>query len=680
MSRCLGLREKAKEAEKELKAREKSVDKWNEEGWELLDPKKQKLERVVEKRDAEASWKVFGPSGLRTRLAVFLWMYPMVEKVADDQRKYTYTRNQYLFATAIRIYINAINSTAAERKPALQQFWNERTGNFVRKFRPLTHKLGLAYQYRKWSKVFTTCAAEIDDWFLYSERWCAAVSRPEYLASDEKNYKTRCKSNPLVSMVKEKSNAVVGIWFFQMACYVGGKAYLIATRPAKALKGDKSVEIWAQWVAAFLPEVHELPSSGKVVGLNVCDSLYGSSGSAACFDNNKIPFLIGLRGGVFEHVQKKLKNVAKKEGEFGVAWSHKLGRAVVCAYATGSKKRKFCFTNAYRVVPQTKKVPTGGVVNEERLSTYVTSAIRPAMCNPDYTPAVVRRPSPPAATSRTSPSPTSPLPQTTLDVLNNPHLLPKGSYIVKCPHCPCPSFFIKIKKGEAIASKEPPLPPRRYNTKKRKRVGEGGKDGERGDGKVRRMEEGGGEGEKGEGEEGDGKGKEGEGEGEGDGKGKGKEKEGGAEAQEVGEEEEKGKEREEKKKKEKQKEIKKKLKFYSQHCGLLCDYVPEPYLDYSSSYQACDNYNSYLHHHQWEYRRQGANSEKNVGGEYTMEKPPPKGWELVVDTFYFTCSITNAWVLYTSMHQLSAGETFKTFSLALVDEIIEHLVNQKASG
>jgi len=52
----------------------------------------------------------------------------------------------------------------------------------------------------------------------------------EYIAPDEKNFPTRCRSNPLVSMVKEKSNSVIGIWFFQICLHLENIApYMTAT-------------------------------------------------------------------------------------------------------------------------------------------------------------------------------------------------------------------------------------------------------------------------------------------------------------------------------------------------------------------------------------------------------------------------------------------------------------------
>ena len=505
---------------------------------------------------------------------------------------------------------------------------------------------------------------------MFSERFSAAINRGEYLASDEKNFKTRCKSNPLVSMVREKANAVVGIWFFEIACFLNHKAYLIATRPAKALRKDKGLEIWAEWVAHFLPAVHELPSSSSspksksVLGLNVCDSLYGSGGSAACFDEKKIPFLIGVRRGVFPHVEEKLCRAVKNEGQFAVAWLHKLGRAIICVWPSEGNGRKFCFTNAYQVVPQLEKIKTA-VLDQEQLVTYVTTGTRPPNFTPNFDPAVIR-PNPPSLLLP-SPPPIPPCtPSNTLP--NSPVALPNRVYEVICPYCPCAKrFWVKIANKEAKVHISIPIArPSKRRKKKEEGVGMEVEEGEgegKGEGEEKEKEE-----EKGEGEEmvlEEGVGMEVE---EVEGGGEGEEEE---EKEEV---EEKGKEKEE------EQEVKKKKVVYSKSCGLLNTWVPEPYLDYSTSYQACDDFNSYIHHHQWQYRRQGSNSTEAWEKEGVMgekEGGKPKGWQLVVDTFYFTCAITNAWVLYTSLHPESKNETFKSFSLALVDEMIEAVVNNE---
>ena len=477
VTRSCSLGIKGKEKEKELKVQAKKGRKWDEEGWELLNPSKQKLQRVVQERDAGANLRLFCSRGLKSRLVVFLWMYPLLERVANEEKPRFLKK--YFFATAIRIHINALNSTSAERKSSLEQFWNDE--KFCGKFRPISRKYNVAYQYRKWSPVFTRIAAKIDDWYLFSIRWSAAINRGEYLASDEKNYKTRCKSNPMVSMVREKANAVVGIWFFEMACFLGGKAYLIATRPAKAMKQDKGLEIWAEWVAHFLPDVHELPTSSSttsskkdvVLGLNICDSLYGSGGSAACFDEKKIPFLIGLRRGVFPHVEAELNRAVRLPGQFAVAWSHKLGRAIVCVYPSTGNARKYCFTNAYQVVPQLDKIKTGGVIDQEQLITYVTTGKRPDFI-PNYAPSVLR-PNPPPLLPSPPPVLPSPLPDAPP---NSPNTLPNSSpalpprvYEVICP-CPCGRrFWVKTGyKGASTVHVSIPYPDPKPSKKRKKSV------------------------------------------------------------------------------------------------------------------------------------------------------------------------------------------------------------------
>ena len=78
-------------------------------------------------------------------------------------------------------------------------------------------------------------------------------------------------------MVKKKTKAIVGIWFFQMVCHLGatGMAYLIAAHPTKAMEGDKALDVWAEWIKTFLPPSHSLKPNSLAKDLNVADSLYG---------------------------------------------------------------------------------------------------------------------------------------------------------------------------------------------------------------------------------------------------------------------------------------------------------------------------------------------------------------------------------------------------------------------
>ena len=65
--------------------------------------------------------------------------------------------------------------------------------------------------YCKRSRTLTLMIAVADDWRILSTAWTGAIPLPESLAAHEKNYKTRCRHNPMVPMVREKTNAVIGI-------------------------------------------------------------------------------------------------------------------------------------------------------------------------------------------------------------------------------------------------------------------------------------------------------------------------------------------------------------------------------------------------------------------------------------------------------------------------------------
>ena len=417
-NKTLTLQEKEKEIEKDVKKAAKLKEQWEAEGWELLDPQKKKMKRIVAETPFKANLDVIPRRA--TRFNVFCVLWPLLDLIPSRKDASHHQKKVFLYSTAIRIFIYGKNSDLKTEKGGLKLFWED--PSFISKFQAFSMKTKLPYKYVKWSAIFVHWVAEIDDWFVLGKAWSTAVSRGEYLATDEKNLKTRCRSNPLISMVKEKSNGVVGIWFFQIACHLAGHPFLIACRPAKIFKGDKNIEVWAAWVKAFLPDL--LPSlessSSAVTGLSCADSLYGSSGSCSEFDEGGVPFLIGLKGGVFEHVQRQLKQVVKREGEFGVAWSHKLGRVVVCAWKEFENHRKFCVSNAYEVVDQQKGVVTrGGAVSIEVLKTYVTTSERPQ----NFSPALLRPNLTPSVPS------VSPLP--------SPEDLPTGYHQVQCPHCAC---------------------------------------------------------------------------------------------------------------------------------------------------------------------------------------------------------------------------------------------------
>ena len=102
----------------------------------------------------------------------------------------------YWFHLAIRVYIYGRNSNTRTRKNELKFFWEDE--EFIAKFQTFSLEKKLAYRYKRWSVIFCTHIALVDDWQGLSVAWSTCVSLPESLAADEKNYKTRCKHNPFV--------------------------------------------------------------------------------------------------------------------------------------------------------------------------------------------------------------------------------------------------------------------------------------------------------------------------------------------------------------------------------------------------------------------------------------------------------------------------------------------------
>tara|TARA_R110002050_G_C8833229_1_gene505399 strand:- start:153 stop:953 length:801 start_codon:yes stop_codon:yes gene_type:complete len=179
--------------------------------------------------------------------------------------------------------------------------------------------------------------------------------------------------------VREKTNAVVGTWFFQMGCHLKATSdpYLLAVRPAKAVEGDKKLCAWSEWVGCHLPQlVHEdarVTRDGN--GLVISDSLYGGNASINNFTRDKRPFIIGLRrGGAFDYVLHELARLIKRQGQWAAAWSAKLGLVIISAYPPGDTRRA-CISNAYRVALRPNPIPFADM-DKDNLLVYVTTGKR----------------------------------------------------------------------------------------------------------------------------------------------------------------------------------------------------------------------------------------------------------------------------------------------------------------
>jgi len=98
--------------------------------------------------------------------------------------------------------------------------------------------------------------------------------------------------------------------------------------------------VWAAWVNAFAPNAYSLSPSSLVVSnsLVVSDSLYSSEASLSTFDNALVPFVIGAKDGIFQHVQNQLKAAVRLPGEYAIAWSSSIGRTIICAWPSGENK------------------------------------------------------------------------------------------------------------------------------------------------------------------------------------------------------------------------------------------------------------------------------------------------------------------------------------------------------
>jgi len=452
------LDEKAQKERKEHRSEEKQSEKFRNEEWMILEPSQWAFKRCVDDVAAQPSPFTFPRNVRTTHLQVFRQMWPLLQTIpvthATSKNNLLKSQRNYFFFLAIRIYIHAVNTTE-NRKANLKSFWDD--DQFIQKFSFVAQKLCLPYKYRKWSVMFTHFIAKVDDWYELCNAWSTAIVLGESFAADEKNLKTRCRTNPLVSMVKEKTNAVIGIWFFQIACNLKetNQPYLFALRPAKAMRGDKSLDVWAEWVKRFLPTALDLTKS---IGLSVSDSFYASEASLQSFDAAQQPFLIGLKSNNFSYVQKKLSKIVKMPGDWSMAWSSQLGRVIVCVWEHDKKSRKSCISNAYKLVKHTIPL-SDNTITKENLLDYMFGGKRPNM-----EPAIVR--AKPLSDPPNQPSNPPLNPQ--LTPIESCLPLPKGWYEISCPHCDCGKrFYIQIRKGVHTKIARPPPTTQQINKEKK---------------------------------------------------------------------------------------------------------------------------------------------------------------------------------------------------------------------
>tara|TARA_R110002050_G_C8908327_1_gene510590 strand:- start:140 stop:889 length:750 start_codon:yes stop_codon:yes gene_type:complete len=157
------------------------------------------------------------------------------------------------------------------------------------------------------------------------------------------------------------------------------QAYLIAIRPAKAFEGDKKMSAWSQWVSQHVPD--RVDSDGGVrgkdgQGIIISDALYGAKASIEQFILNKRPFIIGLRkGGAFDHVLHELGRIVKRQNQWAVAWSVKMGVVVVVAYPPQDGSRKSCVSNLYNIIAREEPIKFGAL-SDEALMVYVKTGVR----------------------------------------------------------------------------------------------------------------------------------------------------------------------------------------------------------------------------------------------------------------------------------------------------------------
>tara|TARA_R110002050_G_C8908327_1_gene510591 strand:- start:1064 stop:1732 length:669 start_codon:yes stop_codon:yes gene_type:complete len=180
------------------------------EGWKVVEPAR--VEFIRKTKNLAAIPHSQSIPQCSTRLSIFKVMWPIDKVIVDRYRikeglkerdRYDSGDREdhaYWAMLAIRIFIYGLNCKKETRKNVLHQFWEDES-LIIAKFQGVLTQCNLPYKYQKWSMRFTQMAATLDDWKVLSDAWTAAVTLPEVIASDEKNKKTRCKSNPLVSMV-----------------------------------------------------------------------------------------------------------------------------------------------------------------------------------------------------------------------------------------------------------------------------------------------------------------------------------------------------------------------------------------------------------------------------------------------------------------------------------------------
>jgi len=341
----LSLRRKKKEQEKKEKS--KGRERWTLEEWMVVPLREYKV--VPNFSELESSPQIIRNA---SKLYCFtcLWNESIVEVIL---RRTEVSLYHYWLHLAIRIYCHQLKVVSPKDAWLL----------------PSSVFQGHTMTYFKWVALFCECAVDRDTWFILSGNFRKYMKPGDHIAADEKQQRCRARENPMVSQVRGKLNAPVGLWYFQVCCRSArGDPYVLSFRPAKVIKGDKSLVHWTEWLFAHKGKDDPFPATFS-------DSLYVSEDTVNEFIVQKIIFSFSIPQNRFDAIQRKLRPFVTHFGDYALAWCQQRGLLMTMVYDPELNERKVVLSNGYSLQPvrsiQRYKIP------KEVLSSYVMNGLLP---------------------------------------------------------------------------------------------------------------------------------------------------------------------------------------------------------------------------------------------------------------------------------------------------------------
>ena len=321
--------------------------KWDEEEWMLVPLQDYRLVPIFEEKQLRIN---LPRSASRLFCFSSLWTEDVVLAILDRSKV---SLQHYWMHLAIRIHIHG---GSGGKKSCSRDHW------------PLPVEIfkGWTMCYPNFVRIFCACPVDIHAWEILSKNASRLLTVGDHQAADEKQQKCRAEVNPVVSLVTSKKNAPVGNWFFQVCCRTpNGVPYMLKCRLAKVYKGDKKLSHWSKWVKA---------EGNNPVTFS--DSLYVADETVRTFNNEKRLFSFSVSKHRFAHVQKKLRWNVQNISQYSVAWSLKLGMAMMM-YLDPVLGYKAVLSNAYSLEKMKSVTSKKWEIPADVAENYVLSGLLP---------------------------------------------------------------------------------------------------------------------------------------------------------------------------------------------------------------------------------------------------------------------------------------------------------------